>query len=144
MVAQNHNQRSNIPCLNIAPQNASKSYPAKYRCPVNGKEYGTVTVKTLLLHIKYPREANLADQGYYFCTDPACEVVYFGRDNTVVARSGGRTPTWQKRPQPHSTVCYCFGVSLQQTAVSEIRDFVTQKTNPFARAEPPIPPAVVV
>ena len=103
-------------------------YPTKYHCPVNGKEYGAVALKTILHNIKNPWAANLTDQGYYFCTDPSCQVVYFGQDGAMISVSQMRTEVWQKQSQPDSTVCYCFGVSMQQAGVQAIKDFVIQKT----------------
>ncbi|WP_455210224.1 putative iron-sulfur cluster-binding metallochaperone [Kaarinaea lacus] len=109
-------------------QPSSHQYPKKYRCPVNGKEYGKVALKTILHNINNPWTANLTDQGYYFCTDPSCQVVYFGQDGAVISNSQMRTDVWQKHSRPDSVVCYCFGVTLQQTHAQAIRNFVVEKT----------------
>jgi hypothetical protein len=103
-------------------------YPRQYRCPVNGKQYGAVGLNTILHHIKNPWAANLTHQGYYFCTDPECRVVYFGEDGALISTSQMRTRVWQKHPRTDSTVCYCFGVSMRQTRTQTIKDFVTQQT----------------
>jgi hypothetical protein len=97
-------------------------------CPVNGKPYRAVHLTTLLHHIKRPWEMSLADQNYYFCTDPDCPVVYFGEDGLVINTTQMRTGVWQKTPGPDSTVCYCFGVSMQQAHSEAIKHFVTEKT----------------
>jgi len=106
----------------------TKAFPAKYRCPVNGKEYATVSSKTILHHIKNPWNVHLAQQGYYFCTDPNCDVVYFGQDDSVIPKSHMRSTIWQKDSGKDNTLCYCFGVTVAQTHNRDIKDFVTQKT----------------
>jgi hypothetical protein len=58
---------------------------------VNGKEYGLVSSAAIKHHIKTPWSWNEEVQGYYFCTDPNCEVVYFGQDDSIVNKSSIRT-----------------------------------------------------
>jgi len=89
-------------------------YPKKYRCPVNGKEYAAVGMKTLLHHIKKPWETALKNQGYYFCTDPDCDVVYFGENNTTIEKSDVVTEVWEKELKDNRLVCYCFHVTDKQ------------------------------
>jgi len=55
-------------------------------CPVNGQEYKSVAMKTILHHINSPWEWTEKKQGYYFCDDPNCDVVYFGEDNSVITK----------------------------------------------------------
>ena len=104
------------------------AYPAKHRCPVNGKLYPEVPLKTLRHHIRNPWNVELPNQGYYFCSDPDCAVVYFGEDDSTLNTSQLRTTVWQKQGRPDSTLCYCFGVSVQQAATPAIKDFVVQQT----------------
>ena len=63
-----------------------RDYPKKLRCPVNDKEYGAVGLKTILHHLSEPWNNVLKEQGYYFCSDADCEVVYFGQDSTLVSK----------------------------------------------------------
>jgi hypothetical protein len=45
---------------------------------------------------------------FYFCTDPACDLVYFSADQRFrIAEI--RVPVWQKEPFGTRMVCYCFG-----------------------------------
>jgi len=98
-------------------------------CPVNGHEYGPVSLKTILHHIKSPWEWIEKQQGYYFCEDPDCEVVYFGEDDSVINESELRTVVGIKARQPDSMACYCFGVSnLDAEQHPAIRDFIVDKT----------------
>ena len=103
--------------------------PKRLRCPVNGKEYGAVGYKTILHHLSDPWNRDLIKQGYYFCSDPDCNVVYFGQDNSFITKSELRTKVGAKEKIPERIVCYCFGVSY---AVAEnnaiIVDFVKNKT----------------
>lgn len=110
-------------------QNPSKQYPKRHQCPVNGQNYGAVGTKTLLHHIRNPWSANLKEQGYYFCTDPKCQVVYFGQDNSVITKSELRTRVGQKETRQDRPVCYCFGVSRQDAEMdTSIKDYVVQTT----------------
>ena len=103
--------------------------PKRFRCPVNGNEYGPVGLKTILHHLTEPWKKDLGRQGYYFCTDEDCEVVYFGQDSTVIPKSELRTSVGIKEQYPERFVCYCFGVSY---AVAEadgvVVEFVKEKT----------------
>ena len=65
--------------------------PKSYVCPVNGQKYMQVSIRTMLHHISSPWEWTEKEQGYYFCDDPNCDVVYFGEDNSVIAKEQIRT-----------------------------------------------------
>ena len=98
-------------------------------CPVNGQEYKSVALKTILHHITSPWEWTGKQQGYYFCDDPDCEVVYFGEDDSVISKSELRTVVGIKACLPDSLTCYCFGVSkLDVQRHPAIRDFIVDKT----------------
>jgi hypothetical protein len=108
----------------------AKHYPGKYRCPANGREYGRVDKRTLLHHIARPWDVSLAEQGYYFCSDPECQVVYFGQDNSVISRSELRTRVFEKETDPERLVCYCFCVMHKQASTDKnIRKFILEKTS---------------
>ena len=103
--------------------------PRKYRCPVNGKEYGSVSTKTILHHLNEPWKRNLENKAYYFCSDSDCDVVYFGRDVSVISKNELRTKVGVKEITPGRTVCYCFGVSYSAaTQNNTIVQFVKDKT----------------
>ncbi len=106
-----------------------KNYPTAHHCPVNGKKYSSVKTRTMLHHLKTPWNRTLNSQGYYFCSDPDCEVVYFGQDNSTFNQSEIRTSVGQKKSEKHSTVCYCFGVSQKLANESpEVKQFVFEQT----------------
>ena len=96
-------------------------YPKSHYCPVNGKAYSSVKRKTLLHHISGPWQKSLTEQGYYFCTDPGCDVVYYGQDNSVIHSNELRTSVWQKSNDKQALVCYCFGVS-KELAKSDLKN----------------------
>lgn len=103
--------------------------PKKYRCPVNGKEYGSVGVKTILHHLIAPWKKLLSSEIYYYCTDKDCDVVYFGQDDSVISKSELRTKVGIKEKEPDRTVCYCFGVSYSAAKANTIAvNFVKEKT----------------
>lgn len=110
-------------------QGIAEHYPRSHRCPVNGESYTSVKRKTLLHHISQPWLRPLREQGYYFCTDPDCDVVYFGQDNSVVHRDELRTVVGQKSHDTDATICYCFGVTKTLACHDKsIKAFVTRQT----------------
>jgi len=109
--------------------NVTEHYPNSHGCPVNGRRYSSVKRKTVLHHIEAPWAAELTEQGYYFCTDPDCEVVYYGQDDSVFRQSQVRTSVWQKSGNTQSTICYCFGISQQLAAENRtMKEFVIKQT----------------
>lgn len=103
--------------------------PRKYRCPVNGKKYSAVSSTTIMHHIKEPWNWQKKEQGYYFCDDPDCNVVYFGQDDSVIETVALRTPVGVKQHSTKGLVCYCFGINIHQaTTMPETKNFVLNET----------------
>lgn len=113
-------------------------YPRVATCPVNGRPYRQVSRRTLLHHVKKPWQATLPEQGYYFCTDPGCDVVYFGADRHVIRRDGVRLDVGQKSTADDRTVCYCFDMShadiqaAQTDTGNPCKNFVVELTRQSA------------
>lgn len=101
-----------------ATSNNSCQPPRKHRCPVNGKEYSEVSSTTIVHHIKQPWTWENKQQGYYFCDDPECNVVYFGQDDSIINQQDLRTIVGAKQKTQESLVCYCFGVNRQEAATN--------------------------
>ena len=100
-----------------------------YRCPVNGKEYKEVSIKTVMHHVKEPWNLQEKRQIYYFCEDPECEVVYFGQDDSTIENSALRTPVGIKDKSGNALVCYCFGITVDQAAtLTKAKAFVIEQT----------------
>ena len=98
-------------------------------CPVNGQTYMQVSIRTMLHHISSPWEWAEKEQGYYFCNDPNCDVVYFGEDDSVIEKTQIRTVVGIKEDKPDALTCYCFGVSnLEAQRHPDIRHFIVNKT----------------
>lgn len=110
-------------------ESEKKSFPRKFSCPENSKDYVAVTKKTIIHHINSPWEKVLSEEQYYFCSDPDCDVVYFGLEGAVINKSELRTKVGVKEKDDTALICYCFGVSKatakQDTA---IKAYVTQNT----------------
>lgn len=107
----------------------SANHPKLHCCPINGLSYASVKRKTLLHHIKQPWQGLLTDQAYYFCTDPKCEVVYFGQDNTIIQTHDLRTTVWQKSDSETANICYCFGVTKKLASSNKkAKAFVIEQT----------------
>ncbi len=86
-------------------------HPKRYVCPKNGKQYHEVPYSTVLHHVKSPWLFTPRRQAYYFCEDAACDVVYFGHDDTVLCKDQLRTKVGIKESSEDVLICYCFGVS---------------------------------
>ena len=71
--------------------------PRKLNCPANGKPYLPVEPKTISHHLKHTWNQQAIEQGYYFCSDPECDVVYFSEDGSVIETSELRTTCRCKR-----------------------------------------------
>jgi len=108
--------------------NTSQKHPSHHTCPINGKRYNSVSPTTILHHIKEPWKWSSSEQGYYFCSDPNCEVVYFAQDNLTIAKSSLRTKVGIKEKMASSLICYCFGVTNEKAKNKDIKDFVIKKT----------------
>lgn len=106
-----------------------KNYLKSHNCPVNGKTYQSVKRKTVLHHVSQPWACSLTQQEYYFCSDPLCNVVYFGRDNSVIHNDELRTTVWQKSRDADATICYCFGVTKYHAMQDKnIKSFIAEQT----------------
>ena len=107
----------------------SSSFPKKHTCPVNGKDYSLVDARTITHHINEPWNWNQKSQGYYFCDDPDCDVVYFGQDESIITTSQLRTEVGAKQRSDTAMVCYCFGVSFSEAAQNgRVKQFVMAET----------------
>ncbi|RUM94237.1 MAG: hypothetical protein DSZ28_04245 [Thiothrix sp.] len=110
-------------------QTETKPVPRKLNCPVNGKAYSSVEPKTISHHLKQSWKWSAVEQGYYFCSDPECDVVYFSEDGSVIKTSELRSSVGVKEMKPDSIICYCYGVTLGDAkSDASIKEFVIQKT----------------
>ena len=106
-----------------------KNIPRTQPCPVNGRACRQVQIRTMFHHLQAPWKAGIVEQGYYFCADPDCEVVYFGQDGAIFKQSALRTRVGIKENKAESLVCYCFGVTRGEAEQDDsAREFVEQKT----------------
>ncbi|WP_126453701.1 putative iron-sulfur cluster-binding metallochaperone [Sulfuriflexus mobilis] len=114
-------------CCSVDAQKKSK--PVKCECPRNGNNYPEVQRKTVLQHIDKPWIHALKEQKYFYCDDPACEVVYFAEDNTLITTSQVRTHIGIKDHSNSALRCYCFGISnLEAQTQPEAKSFVIRQT----------------
>lgn len=93
-------------CCSSSLCSTGKSVPKKHRCPKNGNEYLQVSTTTIMHHIDEPWNWKIKEQGYYFCDDPMCEIVYFGEDGIVIEKSALRKPVGIKE-KTKEQVCAC-------------------------------------
>jgi hypothetical protein len=113
-------------CSSVSTDNTSLK---KHICPVNGKLYGQVSLSTIKHHIKNPWLRGFTGQKYYFCSDPDCNVVYFGQDNSVIETTEVRTKVGIKEKSEKAIICYCYGISKSDAKSNPlIRSFVIGET----------------
>ena len=107
--------------------------PAVMPCPVSGwrsKRVDSITVRSLVRRL--PLDTPPSE--YYFCDDPACEVVYF--PSYSQAPSFRRSDLWVrvgvKEKDDPIPVCYCFGFTrddifdeIRKTGRSTVAERIT-------------------
>jgi hypothetical protein len=97
--------------MTCCTSDTTPEYPRSAVCPQNGERYSSVTRKTLLQHVRSPRNQHLAEQAWYFCSDADCDVVYFSEQGLLVTRGEVRQEVGQKSQGQQRTLCYCFDVT---------------------------------
>jgi len=106
--------------------------PKKARCPRNGQRYASVGLQTVTHHVRKPWAHRIAEQAYYFCDDPDCEVVYFAADESFFTRADVRDSVAQKSRADERKICYCFDIAtsdLQSAeALTRLKAFVIEQT----------------
>jgi len=106
----------------------SQKTPKKHVCPNDGVQYVEVDYKTVLHHIKKPWAMSIKQQAYYFCSNPECEIVYFGLDNSTIMKSQLRTRVGVKEADD-ALICYCFQVLKSDAKENKaIKHYVAQQT----------------
>jgi hypothetical protein len=113
-------------CCNTS--SSKENVPKRHICPVNGKEYSSVSTTTILHHISQPWKWIPNSKNYYFCSDPECEVAYFGLDNSIINKSELRATVGIKEKSENSLICYCFDVTKAEARNSTIQNFVMEQT----------------
>jgi hypothetical protein len=111
---------------------SDRTPPKTAVCPRNGRTYAGVERRTVLHHVCQPWARALAHQGYYFCDDANCDVVYFGEDQSLLIRSDLRGDVGQKSHGPDKTLCYCFDINAADIQAEDVyaqaRAFVIEQT----------------
>lgn len=103
---------------------------SKLMCPGNNKLYKSVSQFTVLHNLRAPWKNFSAEQTYYFCDDPDCEVIYFSGSGSIFKKTDIRTLLQNTKPSSNDDlICYCFGVSKSDYSDNPgIREFVVQQT----------------
>lgn len=113
-------------CSSSGPDDASsKDQP----CPLCGHESSGVSARTITHHIRDAWAWRAGARRYFFCDEPACVVVYFGDDGSMIDAAQLRTRVGLKEGSGGSQLCYCFGVTRDDfSADPATRDFVVAQT----------------
>lgn len=94
-----------------SPSKAPGAHPRKSRCPACGSESAEVSEKTMAHHLKQVWARGNPGCRHFFCDTPACEVVYFGENGTIILKLDVRTAVGAKDVSEEAVICYCFGVT---------------------------------
>lgn len=78
-------------------------------CPVSGTQGSDVDLQTVRAMLTEVALRRVTAAQHRFCTDPACDIVYFADDGRTYSKADLRVPVWQKEPAGARLVCYCFG-----------------------------------
>lgn len=85
------------------------SAPAKAECPMTKTSSRKVQRKTVEHLLKPESSHKLRDVQYYYCTDEACDVVYFSNEKApTVSVSDVNVKVFTKDQGDDVNVCYCF------------------------------------
>jgi hypothetical protein len=112
-----------------ASSGCDRPHPNKQRCPRNGHEYSEVTIRTIVHHIKDAWTWQPSARRYFYCDDPACDVAYFGDDDSTILKSQLRTQIGSKGTSDDGLLCYCFGITRHDFKHNPATwDFVVSQT----------------
>lgn len=78
-------------------------------CPVSNTKGSPVDLQTVKALLTQQALRRVTQAAHRFCTDPACDVVYFADDGQIYRTADVRVKVWQKEPPGARVVCYCFG-----------------------------------
>lgn len=90
-------------CVRTATEPGARTCPA---CGHRGAAVQLQTVKALLSEMALRR---IQLTHYRFCSNAACDVVYFGDAGDRFDTEDVRMPVWQKEAAGARLLCYCFG-----------------------------------
>jgi hypothetical protein len=108
---------------------SDNTQPRKLPCPLNGRGYAEISVRTITHHIKASWEWVPTAERYFFCDDAECDAAYFGSDDSIILKSQLRTRIGIKEKASNDLLCYCFGVTKEAFRQQpSTRDFIIAKT----------------
>jgi hypothetical protein len=97
--------------------------PAKVECPVSGTLSRKVQRRTLEHLLKPEKLDSLRDVQYYYCKEPACNVVYFSNENVpFFSIDNVAVKVFAKDRGDEVPVCYCFDWTRARI-IRQIREF---------------------
>lgn len=83
--------------------------PDKHACPLTGTNGKVVAAETVLSLVRKEVLVRLSSpEGFYFCPEENCDVVYFNPDGKLIRTPDVRVAVHQKSSDPDVPVCYCF------------------------------------
>ncbi|MHB8870122.1 MAG: hypothetical protein ACYC6T_14345 [Thermoleophilia bacterium] len=99
-------------------------------CPECGGPVRPVALKTVKHLLDYPLSRAVAEEGWLYCADPACDV-YYVREVLDAGSAGVAGPVMyraadiKERARPHARgadrlVCYCFGHTAGEIAADAV------------------------
>jgi hypothetical protein len=100
----------------------------KSPCPHCGQSCADVSPRTIRHHIRQAWQWVAESDRYFYCGNPACAVVYFGADGSIIPQTRLRTPD-AKQATADALICHCFGITVSDAKQSQAaRDFALTQT----------------
>jgi len=95
-------------------------------CPVCKSEGKKIRYENILSNLRSIKGLDEAKE-YYYCKNPACEVVYFSglqqwRNSELIR------PTAAKSNDPQATVCYCFDYRIKDISQEAFEEYQAKKS----------------
>ena len=110
----------------------SKQKPICPQCKKPGKKVELLTVRAL---IQKDYIDTILEEGYSFCANPDCVVVYYAASsNGIIKKDRVKTRVGLKEKEEPRPVCYCFGTTVEdihreirETAKSTVEKDISDK-----------------
>lgn len=105
--------------------------PDKTACPLTGANGRPVSAETVVTLVRKEVLVGLSSpEGFYFCPDEDCDVVYFNPDGKLTPTPAVWVAVHQKSSDPDVPVCYCFDYTPRK-----IREEITRTGKSTAVAQ---------
>lgn len=83
-------------------------------CPECTEAGALVSQQTMIHQLKLPWKEQGSKEGYFFCANKRCDIVYFADSNLCFKTKDLRQKVGVKSADDDELICYCFDVSFAE------------------------------